>query len=415
MSKKMTGWRIALTLFFITSIVESFGMSQVFAFLPVLLQDLGVIHVAMWVGILTATTFIVGLPLVPLWGIWAERYSAKAIIIRSAYVEAVVFALLAYIHVFSGVFAAMALIGFQLGNTGIMLSSLRNLLPNHKVGYAVSILSISSPVGMALGPLLGGLLVGTTVTNLRGLFWSDALLSILTGSMLLLFYHEPPRVTSPEEIIRNSVWRSAWASVRVTFELRVTWLLFGIYTILMIGRQMVNPFLPIAIEQLHPLLGKPTIVIGVLMGFAAMVGALITIVAGKIGDRIGFTKVLAIAFALSVPSIILLAFVQKIYIFSIPLTGFSAATSISGAMIFALLSTRVPATHRSTALNLVYLPLYLGGIIGPAIASSLSSYGLIGPFLGSSAVFALGLFLMATLWWMQRKRIHRSNGIPGML
>ena len=36
--------------------------------------------------------FVVGMPLVPLWGVWADKYSRKAVIVRSALVEAVVFA-----------------------------------------------------------------------------------------------------------------------------------------------------------------------------------------------------------------------------------------------------------------------------------------------------------------------------------
>ena len=36
-----------------------------------------------------------GAPLVPLWGVWADKYSRKAVIVRSALVEAVVFALAA--------------------------------------------------------------------------------------------------------------------------------------------------------------------------------------------------------------------------------------------------------------------------------------------------------------------------------
>ena len=39
-----------------------------------------------------ALIFVVGMPLVPLWGVWADKYSRKAVVVRSALVEAVVFA-----------------------------------------------------------------------------------------------------------------------------------------------------------------------------------------------------------------------------------------------------------------------------------------------------------------------------------
>jgi DHA1 family multidrug resistance protein-like MFS transporter len=143
-----------------------------------------------WVGVLNALTFVVGLPLVPLWGVWANRYGGKAVIIRSAYVEALVFAVLGFSHTLPGVVVAMALTGFQLGNTGIMLSSLRRLVPNDQVGYAVSTFSVASPVGMALGPLIGGWLVHATGLTLHDLYFIDALLSVLTGTILLFLYQE---------------------------------------------------------------------------------------------------------------------------------------------------------------------------------------------------------------------------------
>ena len=48
-----------------------------------------------FVGLFGALIFVVGMPLVPLWGVWADKYSRKAVVIRSALVEAVVFAAVA--------------------------------------------------------------------------------------------------------------------------------------------------------------------------------------------------------------------------------------------------------------------------------------------------------------------------------
>lgn len=387
MQRLASSWRVTLVLFFVTSVVESYGYSHVLAFLPVYLEGMRVQHAATWVGVLSALTFIVGLPLVPMWGVWAKRHGGKAVIIRSAYVEAVVFALLGLSHRLPGVVVAMSLVGFQLGNTGIMLSSLRRLVPDNRVGSAISTFSVASPVGMALGPLVGGWLVHGAAFTLHDLYYVDAALSVMTGSLLLLSYREaaPSKDTSAE-----SAWRMAWNSVRVTFNLPVTWLLFGIYGLLMVTRQMVNPYVPVAIEQFYHHRGSITLAIGAMVGLAALVGALITIVAGRLGDRVGFTKVLAWAFAVLVPAAVLLGFSHHLLPFGFILTAFSAAVSISGAMIFALFSTRIPESHRTTALNLVYLPMYLGGIIGPLAASGLIHFGVIGPFGGAALASLMG-------------------------
>ena len=87
-------WRIPVAAFWVTQLVESMGVSQVFALLPAYLRQLGVPEAdrIAFVGLYSSLVFVVGLPLVPLWGVWADKYSRKAVIVRSALVEAVVFA-----------------------------------------------------------------------------------------------------------------------------------------------------------------------------------------------------------------------------------------------------------------------------------------------------------------------------------
>jgi DHA1 family multidrug resistance protein-like MFS transporter len=404
-----TGWQTVLILFFITSAVESMSMSHVFAFMPVYLQSMQVPHVETWVGILSAVTFVVGLPLVPLWGIWAQRYGGKLVVIRSAYVEMAVLLILGLSHSLFGVFVAMMLVGFQLGNTGIMLAAIRQAAPDERVGFAVSVFSVSSSVGMAGGPLVGGVITGLHLLNLHGLYVFDGILSCLTGSMLLVLYRQPALPPDHHgadmETRHASAWTAAWQSVRFTFSLSVTWTLFAIYTVLMMARQMITPYLPIAIERLPLHSVSTTVSIGGLMGLSAVVGALITVVAGRLGDKVGFVRILILAFACSLPAVLLLGLSRDASWFILALTVFSAGYSIGGAMVFALFSTRIPETHRSTALNLVYLPLYLGGIIGPAIASALTRIGLFGPFLGAAVLFMFGIMITVAT----RKRTQQAN------
>ena len=65
-------------------------------------------------------------------------------------------------------------------------------------------------------------------------------------------------------------------------------------------------------------------------------------------------------------------------------------------MIFGLLATELPAERRSAALNLVYLPLYAAGIIGPAVGAVVVTVtGLTGPFLVAAAIFIAGAVVIA--------------------
>ena len=53
--------------------------------------------------------------------------------------------------------------------------------------------------------------------------------------------------------------------------------------------------------------------------------------------------------------------------------GLGAATATVSSMVFGLLATELPPERRSAALNLVYLPLYAAGTIGPAVGALVAS------------------------------------------
>src|SRR6185437_3716351 len=87
-------WRALLAIYAVTALIESTGVSQVFAFLPLRLHQMGLrdAEVASFTGIFTALIFVFGIFLVPFWGVWADKYSRRAVIVRSGLVEMVVFA-----------------------------------------------------------------------------------------------------------------------------------------------------------------------------------------------------------------------------------------------------------------------------------------------------------------------------------
>ena len=69
-------------------------------------------------------------------------------------------------------------------------------------------------------------------------------------------------------------------------------------------------------------------------------------------------------------------------------------------MVFGLLATEVPPERRSATLNLVYLPLYAAGIVGPAVIGVASA----APFMVGGAAFVLGAVLVLGAGGAARRR-----------
>jgi MFS family permease len=110
-----------------------------------------------------------------------------------------------------------------------------------------------------------------------------------------------------------------------------------------------------------------------------------------LGDRVGFRPVLVAALGGAGVVLFLMPLVASVGALALLAVVLGAATATVSSMIFGLLATELPAERRSAALNLVYLPLYAAGIIGPAAGAVVASVsGVHGLFIAGSAVFMFG-------------------------
>ena len=367
-------WQVVLLLFGITALVETISVSHVFAFLPLYLRLVGPPEtaVARWTAVLLACVFLCGLPLVPFWGAWADKYGRKPIIIRSAIVEAVVAGLVAVSHNRWQLGASLFVIGFQLGNTGVMLAALRAAAPAKRVGLAIALLGIAGPVGNALGPAGGGWLVDHTGVGLRGLFVIDAFLSLGAAVLLSIAYREV-KTGVPPTVSTVTLAKQSIISV-VTTPISVT--LFATFSLVLLGRSVVQPFLPLFVEKLHTSPVGLTSAIGFVIGSSSLIGVLLSPTAGALGDMIGYRRVLATVTIIAALCLIALPFAPTITVLAAVVAIFGGCLSAFTAMVYALLATLVPEERRSATLNLAFFPFYVGSILGPFVGALVVGAGL---------------------------------------
>lgn len=289
--KKTNDWHILLLVFVLAGIVESQAFGHLSAFTPLFLQQLQVPsgQIASWTGILSALGFVLGLPLLPFWGVWADRYGRKLIIVRSAYVEGVLFTLAALspnVYVLAG---ARFLTGFVFGNTGVMLAMLADVTPRQRLGLAVGIASAGFPIGSSVGPLLGGYIAQNL--GIRSLLGIDAGLSVIMGLVLTLVVREEQRVRA----VTGSVMQLLRAAVRDIVASPLVVRIFGLYFLAMFGISLTTPFIPILLQQLYhgPLSQVPS-VIGTTLAVAGVAMAVTTPLWGRAGDKLGRWRVLPV-------------------------------------------------------------------------------------------------------------------------
>src|SRR5581483_4441457 len=182
------GWLGLALLFALANFGEIVLFSNLAAFTPIYLQTLGLDEagIKFWTGILASIGVLLGFWFVPFWGVLADRYGRKPLIVRSYAAELVaiiVMALAPNIWVF--VLGRMVT-GLALGNTGLMFAAVSERAPRDRVGLAISLITGSGPVGSVLGSLVGGLVVATF--GIYGLWWFDGILIASVFTILLLLY-----------------------------------------------------------------------------------------------------------------------------------------------------------------------------------------------------------------------------------
>ncbi|HEU0243947.1 MAG TPA: MFS transporter, partial [Candidatus Limnocylindrales bacterium] len=183
--------------------------------------------------------------------------------------------------------------------------------------------------------------------------------------------------------------------------------------VVFLANQVSRPYTPVLVESVVGTGVGLASSIGVVMGVASLVGALMSPLAGYLGDRIGFRPVLVVALAAGSVASLLMPLMPALA----PLAGsamlLGAAAATTGAMVFSLLATEVPVARRSQTLNLVYLPLYIAGLIGPAVGAAIAAIlGPQGPFIAGAIVFAAGAIAVASQRSMGGQRQAEEVAAP---
>jgi MFS family permease len=407
-SRERQDWRLIVAVFWITSLVEGLGVSQIFALVPSYLREMGVPEADRlpFIGLFGALLFVVGMPLVPLWGVWADKYSRKAVIVRSALVEAVVFACVALSREPWQLAASILLVGLQLGNTGVMLAAIRDVTPRHRLGTTIALFGASGPIGFAVGPALAGALIDGLGWTISSVFWVSAVLSVATGALVWFGSRE----VRPEVVPTGRVLELAYGAVRGVLADPIVRRTFAIFAVAFLANQMARPYVPVLVEGLAGIGPGLASSIALVAGTAALVGALVSPLGGALGDRIGFRPVLLGALVLGGVALLAMPFAPGIPLLAAAHLVFAACGAAVSAMVFGLLATEVPAERRSATLNLVYLPLYAAGIVGPATgAVVVAAGGVAAPFIAGAVVFFAGSVL---IWATGRAPAADADSTP---
>ena len=151
--------------------------------------------------------------------------------------------------------------------------------------------------------------------------------------------------------------------------------IFAIFGVSILANQMSRPYLPLLVEDVNAGQANLASAIGLVTGTAALVGALLSPLAGPLGDRVGFRRVLAGSLLGAGTTLLLMPLAPGVAALAGVAVVYAALQASTQAMVFGLVAVEVAPERRSATLNLVLLPLYVAGIIGPTIGAVAAGVG----------------------------------------
>jgi MFS family permease len=386
-----------LTLFTLASFIEVIAYGQLAAFTPLHLPKIGVApeDVPVAVGLITVGANVLGLLFLPFWGVLADRFGRKPLIIRSFVATGSGLAIAAFARNVWAFTFARGLTALNLGNSGLMMTTLHESVPAARLGFAFGVVNGAGPLGAFIGPLLGGPLVDRYGFNV--VLGIDAILLALVVAGLIFGYRDAfvPAVAKPP-LLRSAFEGLAliWATPRLRA-------LFPALLIIFAGWMLTFIYLPIVVQRIHGDDGLGTAV-GITLGASGLVTLVASPGIGAIADRLGHWRTLYVTAILQGFLWLLPWGLRDYWPFVIGFAIVSGVGSGVFSLSFNVLASSTTDAARARVMTFAYLPLNLGFIVGPGIGALVVGRD---PFLIFPAAMLFELAGVAVLAYAARQRM----------
>jgi MFS transporter, DHA1 family, multidrug resistance protein len=186
-------WRRNLAALWFAEFTAIFGFSFAFPFLPIYLKELGVTQPA---DLATISGYAAGASgfamaiMSPIWGVVADRYGRKSMLVRAMVGGAITVGLLGFVVAPWQLIALRFLQGATSGTVAAATAIVASGSPRARVGWALGILSSSIAIGGAVGPLIGGLLAA--LIGVRHIFWVSGVMLLIATIPVVVIVREIP-------------------------------------------------------------------------------------------------------------------------------------------------------------------------------------------------------------------------------
>jgi DHA1 family multidrug resistance protein-like MFS transporter len=400
-------WQRNLYALWLAQMLTIIGFSLRSPFLPFFIEDLGATSFssqALWAGVINAGGAAVMAVSAPLWGIVADRYGRKPMVLRAMFAGALTIGLMSLATSPWHLLVLRFIEGAFTGTVTASMTLVAATTPKERMGFGLGMMQMAVFSGASVGPLIGGVLADQI--GYRPTFVVAGAL-LFTGGVIVLTqvreqFTRPARAGGVDAArapaLRALLLGSAMlAMITVMFTLRV-------------ASSAIQPIMPLYVEQLAAGTAPVATLAGITLGVAGLTSAGASVTLGRLADRAGQRPVLVtcaiLVGALYLPQAIAQTPLQLIVLQA--LFGIAAGGVLPSAN--AIVAHLTPAERRGAVYGFTAAATSLGGFVGPLAGSALAASA------GIRYVFAAsGLLMLVIGLWVARvvrPAVRIASGAP---
>lgn len=240
---------------------------------------------AFWSGVIFAAPALTMMLTAPFWGVLADRFGRKPMLLRATLAGSVVLAVMGLARSVVQVALLRGLQGMVTGYQAASNAIVAATVPRNIAGGAMGFLRTGTWIGVGIGPLLGGV-VGELFGFRASFFFTSASLA-LSALLVAIFVRE--RFIPPRKKGGLATYGELWAVPALRR-------LYAVSLIDSLARAALMPVFPLYVRYLlgRPMAGTATVT-GILLGVRSLAGAIASPRVGRLGDRVGHGRVVVVA------------------------------------------------------------------------------------------------------------------------
>lgn len=288
-----SGWRWNLFIVWLSQFISMASFSSAYTFMPFYFKTLGVTgeqELSYYVALFSVAGNLTFCIFAPVWGMVADVYGRRMMLIRANLGGALLMPMLAVISSPDLIIVHRLFLGALTGTVSAAQTLIISTTPKEQRSFALGAISSALFGGMMAGQFLGGGFVerfGFSTT-----FFVSGVCLFASGLLVWVFGRENfVRRESMGEHLRNIRWRIP--------RFGLVWYLMVLFICLGLAREFDNPFLPQLVMEVMNHSKEALSWSGWISGFCSLAGVASGLLLGYLAGKLPFIRVLVIAIVIA--------------------------------------------------------------------------------------------------------------------